>query len=432
MKRRSFIKNLSTGIGSLALLPGLAPEIPDRLTRLTEELAAMSTPDDLWKRVRKEFQFNPGVVHFNSATLGATPRLVLDAMSSYVYKLEGNPAVNMFGWGGSQMEEVRAKAADFIGAKLEEVAFTRNTTEGMNAIADGLDLKAGDQILTTNHEHGGGMVGWQNLRKKLGVEIVYAKMPRFARSKQQLVDLIAERITPKTRVCSLSHIDTITGVRMPLPEISVIMREKDIILVGDGAQAPGQIQVDVSVLGVDAYAYSAHKWFLGPKGSGVLYIRKETQDRIRPTLLYSGYSSYSASSGTRNAAHIMGQRVTIEFHDSIGRDKIEDRCRELSGYLRTQLVEMPELTIMTPENPELSCGIVTCTLNKGKNSEIVARMRDEHGIILKAAQGTYAYSTEDGLDRENYNAIRFSTHIFNSKAEIDHVTARLGEMFAEF
>ena len=127
----------------------------------------------------------------------------------------------------------------------------------------------------------------------------------------------------------------------------------------------------------------------------------------------------------------MGQRVTIEFHNNIGRDKIEDRCRELSDYLRLQLVEIPELTILTPDDPGLSCGIVTCSLNKGKNSSLVARMRDEHGIILKSAQGTYAYSTEDGLDRENYNAIRFSTHIFNNKAEIDHVTSTLRGMIAE-
>lgn len=122
MKRRSFIKNISAGIGSLTLLPGLAPEIPDRLSILSADLGRMHAPDDLWKRVRTEFQLNPGVYHFNFGTLGATPRLVLDAVSSYMIKLEGNPAVNMFGWGGAQMEEVRAMTADFIGADLDEVA----------------------------------------------------------------------------------------------------------------------------------------------------------------------------------------------------------------------------------------------------------------------------------------------------------------------
>ena len=429
MKRRSFIRKFSSGVGSLALLPGLDHRIPERLNTLGEDLRGLGNPDDLWKRVRAEFQLNPGVLHFNSGTLGATPRVVLDAISGYLYKMEGNPAVDMYGWGGAQMEEVRAKLAGFIGADLAEVAFTRNTTEGMYAIADGLNLKAGDQVLTTNHEHGGGMVCWQNLRQKLGIEIVYVKMPRQVESKQQLVDLISEKVTPRTKVCSLSHIDTITGVRMPFAEISSITRDKGIILVGDGAQAPGQIAVNVSSLGVDAYAFSSHKWLLGPKGSGVLFIRKEVQDRIKPALLYSGYSSYSASSGTRNAAHILGQRIALEFHENIGSKKIEDRCRELNTRLRGHLSTIPELSILTPERPDLSCGIVTCTVNKGKNGEIIGRLRDEHSIILKAAQGTFAYCTEEGLERENYNAIRFSTHIFNDENDIDLISDRLKGVF---
>jgi cysteine desulfurase/selenocysteine lyase len=430
MKRRTFIQSMSTGIGSLALLPGLADGIPDRLTALRNNLDSTNATDDLWKHVRAEFQLNPGVVHLNTGTLGATPRVVLDSIVATMQQIEGNPAVNMFTWGGEQMDEVRSKAAGFIGANLDEVAFTRNTTEGMNALADGLDLKAGDQILTTNHEHGGGMVCWQNQRIRKGVEIVYVKMPRFVKSKQQLVDLVAEKITPRTRVCSLPHIDTINGVILPLKEISRITRAKDIFLVADGAQAPGQIQVDVTDLGVDAYAFSSHKWLLGPKGSGLVFVRKEAQDKVHSTLLYGGFDAYTVSVGTRNAAQILGHRVMFEFHDTIGSARIEKRCRELSAYLRSQIKDIPELTIMTPESAELSCGILTCALNKGENSEIRSRMQNEHGIIIKAAQGTYAYSTEEGLEPENYNALRISTHIFNTRTEIDALATRLREMLA--
>jgi len=374
---------------------------------------------------------NPGIMHLNTGTLGATPRIVLDSIVATMHQIEGNPAVNMFSWGGTQMDEVRSKAAGFIGADLDEVAFTRNTTEGMNTLADGLDLKAGEQILTTNHEHGGGIVCWQNLRKRKGVEIVYVKLPRFVESKQQLVDLIAEKITPRTRVCSLPHIDTINGVILPLEEISRITRPKNIFLVADGAQAPGQVQVDVKKLRVDAYAFSSHKWLLGPKGSGLVFVRKEVQDQVHATLLYGGFSAYTVSGGTRNAAHILGQRVMFEFHDIIGPERIASRCRELSAYLRSQINDIPELTIMTPEGAGLSCGILTCALARGSNRDVRNRLQNEHGIIIKAAQGTYAYSVEKEPEQENYNAIRISTHIFNTRAEIDALAFRLGEMLAE-
>ena len=126
------------------------------------------------------------------------------------------------------------------------------------------------------------------------------------KNKDQILELIENNITDRTKVCSLSHVTTITGLRMPLNEISEITRPKNILLVCDGAQAPGMIAVDVKDLGVDVYATSGHKWLMAPKETGYLYIRKEVQDRIQPVFMHSGYNSYSASSGTRSVANIIG------------------------------------------------------------------------------------------------------------------------------
>ncbi len=242
------------------------------------------------------------------------------------------------------------------------------------------------------------------------------------------MELVREQITPRTKVCSFSHIETISGVQMPLAEIAAITRPRGIC---DGAQAPGMLNVDVKALGVDTYAHSGHKWLLAPKGSGLLYIRREVQDRIQPALLHSGYQAYTASGGTRNVAHVLGQRVTMDFHDAIGRDRVEARGRHLSAYLRSRLEDLPELRPLTPADPELSGAILTYALDKGNNGEVVGRMNQEHQIVLKAAQGTYAYSEEEGLPKENYNAIRFSTHIFNDEVEIDRMVEVLRGVLAE-
>jgi selenocysteine lyase/cysteine desulfurase len=426
MLRRNFLKTLPAGVGAVPFLPEISQSISERIDELASDLKSTSVQTDRWRRVREEFQLNPGLIHLNCGSIGATPRVVIDAVSNYLREIEGNPLFKTFTWGIEQMEEVRAPAAEFIGAGVDEVAFTRNTTEGMNAVAAGLGLEPGDQVLTTNHEHGGGMVCWQHLRKHRGIEIVYVEMPTPLLNPQQFVDLVSEQITPRTKVCSFCHIDTITGTQLPLPEIAAITRPRGIVLVCDGAQAPGMIPVDVKALGVDTYAFSGHKWMLAPKGNGLLYIRREMQDRVQPMFLHSGYSSYTASGGTRDIARILGFGATIDFQNAIGKDAVQARCHELNAYLRAQLEEIPDLRPLTPASPDMACGIQAWALEKGDRGEILNRLRDEHEILLKSAQGTYAYCEEEGLQKSSYNAIRFSTHIFNSEAEIDRAVDVFG------
>jgi selenocysteine lyase/cysteine desulfurase len=216
-----------------------------------------------------------------------------------------------------------------------------------------------------------------------------------------------------------------------MAEISRLIRPRDILLVCDGAQAPGMLPVDVSALGVDTYAFSGHKWMLAPKGSGVLYVRRAVQDRVHPVLLHDGYRGYSASGGTRNVAHVIGQRVTMDFHEAIGRERIEARGRHLRRHLQRRLEGVPELRSLTPDAAELSGAMVTMALSRVSAPDIVTRMREEHRIVLKVAQSTYAYAEEEGLPKESYNAIRFSTHIFNEEEEIDRMVEVLGGMLAE-
>jgi selenocysteine lyase/cysteine desulfurase len=428
MRRRSFLRSLSASLGALPFAPEFSAGLQDRLGRLAADLEAAEEAATYWRRVQEEFSLNPGLLHLNCATLGATPRLVIDAVSGYLHEIEGNPAGDVYGWGNAQMESVRERAADFIGAELDEVAFTRNTTEAMNAVATGIDFRPGDQVLTTSHEHGGGMTCWQYVRRHRGVEMRYVEMPRTVESGQQLVDRIEAGITPRTKVCSVSHVDTICGVRMPLAEIAELTRPRDILLVCDGAQAPGMLRVDVKSLGVDTYACSGHKWLLAPKGSGLLYVREEAQDRIRPAFLHSGYQAYSASGGTRGVDRILGLGLTMEFHDVLGRDRIEARGRELAARVRSHLGRM-DVEVLTPPEAELSASIVTCALPPRVDAGVVrARMREEHRVMVKRAQGTFAFCEEPDLPASDYNAIRFSTHVFNDELQVD----RAMEAFRRF
>ena len=424
MERRGFVKTLAAATLPWSRLSGTA----HALEELEKDLTAAGEGASRWSRLRQEFQLRPGFAHFNTGSCGAAPKAVTEAVARYSHELEGDPVRNTFGGLGSGMEDVRRLAADFLGADVTEIALTRNTTEGMNGVATGIDWEPGDEVLTTNHEHGGGMVCWQHVRKHRGVVVKYLKMPTPLRDKDEFLDLLERHLTPRTRVCSLMDVDTITGLRYPLADVARITRPRGVLLVCDGAQSPGMLDVDVKALGVDTFASSSHKWMLAPKGSGLLYIRREVQDRVQPVFLYSGYGGYSASSGTRDVAGILGHGVAMEFHNLLGRDRVEARCRQLSARLRGHLERIPKVRILTPAQPELSGGILTFSVDGLSAGLLARRLLEEHDMAVKVAQGTYAFVPDDDVEGESYNALRVCTHIYNDEADVDRLAAAVEEM----
>ena len=424
MERRGFVKTLAAATLPWSRLSGTA----HALEELEKDLAAAGEGASRWSRLRQEFQLRPGFAHFNTGSCGAAPKAVTEAVARYSHELEGDPVRNTFGGLGSGMEDVRRLAADFLGADVTEIALTRNTTEGMNGVATGIDWEPGDEVLTTNHEHGGGMVCWQHVRKHRGVVVKYLKMPTPLRDKDEFLDLLERHLTPRTRVCSLMDVDTITGLRYPLADVARITRPRGVLLVCDGAQSPGMLDMDVKALGVDTFASSSHKWMLAPKGSGLLYIRREVQNRVQPVFLYSGYGGYSASSGTRDVAGILGHGMAMEFHNLLGRDRVEARCRELSARLRGHLKRIPRVRILTPAQPELSGGILTFSVDGLSAGLLARRLLEEHDMAVKVAQGTYAFVPDPDVEGESYNALRVSTHIYNDEADVDRLAAAVEGM----
>jgi selenocysteine lyase/cysteine desulfurase len=255
-------------------------------------------------------------------------------------------------------------------------------------------------------------VGWEHAATHRGVRIVEIPMPSPAQEKSQILDLVRSHITDRTRVCSFSHVCTITGFTMPLADIASITRPRGILLVCDGAQAPGMLDVNVEALGVDTYASSSHKWMLASKGSGLLYVRDAVRNRIQPVFLFSGDAPYTASTGTRNVAQILGHGVAMSFHESIGKARIESRCRQLSNYLRERLSGIPKIRLLTPAPEELSSAIVSVSLEEVSNQSVAAALRAEDFFVKV-------------IPKAEYNGLRFSTHIYNSEAELDRFASAL-------
>lgn len=363
--------------------------------------------------LRLEFLLQEGLTYLNTGSLGPCPRAVLNRMTTALTELEGNPVGHNWGHLGEQMEQVRDLAANFLGTKRDHIVLTRNTTEGLNLVGSCLAINPGDELLTTDQEHAGGENGLLYLAEQKGAIVKKMTWPIGECTRESLLQVISASLTSRTKVLMLSHVNTITGMRMPLKDIAALVRPLNILFVVDGAQAPGMIRVDVASSGADIYATSGHKWLLGPKETGLLYLHPGIQERIKPAFLRSGYASYSASGGTRNVGVWIGLGAALQWHQNLGIDQVERRCLTLARYCRQKLVDVPGLSVISPSHPELATGMVSVQLLKHKNQDVFETLRQRKIIVKLLPQ---------------FNALRFSTHVFNSEAEIDLLVNNLAEI----
>ncbi len=354
--------------------------------------------------IRQQLLVPEGRVYLNTGSLGPSPRVVLDAVVDAMWTLEKDPVSENWGRLGLKMEAVRKKVADFIHADVTEVLLTRNTTEGLSLVCQLFPLQKDDEILTTTLEHGGGEIGLEFLTRTRGAIVRKVELQLPPENKDDIVRVIEKAITPRTRLIMLSHVNTVTGMLMPLAEISKITTARGIFLLVDGAQAPGLTPVDVKALGADAYSSSGHKWLLGPKETGFLYVRKGFPGSVPPVFAMSGFESYTQATGTRNVAIHIGLGASIDWHTGLGVSKSQSYCLELRNYCFAELKKIDGLRVLSPENQLLATGIVSFELLKKKNSDVYSLLKEKDIIVKVLTQ---------------HNAIRISCHVFVSQGDID-------------
>jgi len=402
----------AVGLDPLGPEAAAAPELSD--SKL-EDLHEQTT----WEQLRRQFLLPGDLVYMNNGSLGPSPSYVLQQTHQAWLELEQDPVGLAFGPLLSRAEKVRGKAAAFLGCSTKEISVTRNTTEAMNTIAQGIQLQKGDRVLTTDHEHPGGVVCWEYYAKRRGVVIDRVSLPVPPQSAEQLVGLIEEKLRTDTAVVSISEVTSTTGLRMPIARIAEVVRANGSLLVVDGAQTPGALQVDLQRLDCDAYATSAHKWMLAPKGSGLLYIRQTARQRIDPLLLQHGNQVYTASTGTRDIPGIIGLAAAIDFLTRVGKERIERRARQLRQLLYNGLQKLPQGKIVSPPDGPLSSALVSFSLPSGiPCSSLAGTLRSRYKIIVKPVAA-------NGL-----NALRLSVHLYNSEEETEKLLAALKQELA--
>jgi selenocysteine lyase/cysteine desulfurase len=355
-----------------------------------------------------------GLVHLQTGGVGATPRPVFDAIVAAMTELEADPVRGTYGPGTAHLDKVRAKSAALLGSTRDEMLLMASATAGMFLVAQGLNFTHGDRILTTNHEHPGGRLGWEWAERRYGVHVDTISVLPDEQEPQAIIDRFADAILPRTRVLSFSHILFTTGVRLPVQELCALGREHGCWTVVDGAQGAGAMPVDIRAIGCHAYAASGHKWLLGPKGTGLLYLSDDIADALDALPLAAGRHANSDSTGIGNIAGMIGLGTAIDYLQTIGLGRIEAHNLALRGELYDALSRLPQVRIPSPRQGSLASANLAFEFPANVDLHALrANLVMRHKILLRV------------VDQAGFRGLRASLHLYNDSADIDALVEAL-------
>lgn len=400
-----------------------------------QSLQQLGAPTDNWRfdggfwaRVRNQFMLPEGFAYLNTGTLAPTAKPIFDTLVEYWRLMAVNPHENSNVLQERQ-EAIRVKAAQFVGASPDEIALTRNTTEGLVTVINGLDLKPGDQILYSFHEHSSNVQPWKLKAKRWGVELKEVPIPTPPKNPDDILNLFNDAITPKTRVITVAHITTVTGCILPVKELAILAHSKGILCLIDGAHTLGMIQYNLHELGVDSYASPSHKWLGAPAGSGLLYVRNELIDRIWPNIVtQSWYLDKGARKYDRLSRRPWPQVAiledTMEYQMTLGRSQIEDRIRGLGSYLRRRAADIPGVVLYTSNDPRLAAGMTTLGIRGLSGQKVHNYLRQKYDVYTSPRSRGPVYPA----DPQGMDGVRISTNFFNTFEQVDRVLQGLKEL----
>ena len=415
------MENRRDFLGALMAIPlvhGLLSQGEAQATTL--QGAGAASDADVFARLRGDLLFPREVTYCNTGTLGAIPREVMDAMVNGLrnteaslpdwpyFQADGEPLT-----GYQPLMAARTAAAKFLGAEADEIAITQNATMGMNALGNGIDWQAGDEVLTTDQEHGGAVSIFRLMAKRRG--IVVKELPlstAVGAGPDGIVAMFRAAATPKTRAIMVSHITSQFGIRMPVVELIALARERGALSLIDGAQAVGQIRVNVRELGCDAYVASPHKWLMAPKGTGLLYIKRPLQEKFWTTLASYQWDNKEQGSfrfmqyGTGSTALIDGLMAAVALGERHSMERVERWDLALTTRLRDGLSKIKGAVLSSPKDPRLASAITTFRVEGTTARDLQNALWDKK--IRVRAQG-------------DDKGVRLSAHIYVSPADIDRV-----------
>jgi selenocysteine lyase/cysteine desulfurase len=384
---------------------------------------ALAADEAYWREIQQAFTVNRSYVNLNNGGVCPSPRVVQEAMKRYLDLSNEAPVHTMWQLLEPQVESVRRSLAREFGCDPEEMAITRNASEGLEAVQLGLDLKPGDEVLTTTHDYPRMLTTWRQRERRDGIALKTISFPFPPPSLDALAERFEQALTPRTRVILVCHMTNLTGQVFPVKRICRMARERGIETIVDGAHAFAHFPFKHEDLDCDYYGTSLHKWLFAPHGTGFLYVRRSKIERVWP--LMAADKKHDADIrkfeeiGTHPAANHNAIAEALVFHRGIGVERKAARLRYLRDRWMRRLAEKPRVRIHTSFDPAMSCAIGNVQVEGVDTQKLGQHLFDTRRIIVVP------------IKHDEFEGLRVTPCVYTTPDEVDLFAEAMEEVIAK-
>lgn len=405
----------STAVASLFENIKAAGKAVDHLSPLE---AAMN--EDYWANIQQAFSVTRGIINLNNGGVSPSPRIVTEAFVRYTWQQEDATAYTMWQILEPQSETIRTGLAEMFGCDAEEIAITRNASESLEILLMGLDLRSGDEILTTTQDYPRMITTLRQRELREGLKLNLIKIPLAPKNVDDIASAFERAITPRTKLILVSHQINLTGQIVPVRKVCEMARSKGIETIVDGAHSFAQFDFKRDDLGCDYYGTSLHKWLYAPKGTGLLYVKKDKIAKVWALMASEDKNRSDIRKfeeiGTHSAAMRLAIGEAILFHNAIGGKRKEERLRYLSRYWMNRLKDVPGVGFNTSFDPTQYCAIANFKIDGVDPVKLGSYLMSKHKIFTTP------------IEHEEFSGIRITPNVYTTIWELDRFCSLVEEI----
>lgn len=422
MEKRSFLKGLA--------LAGLASPLKSiafkDLMRTADKLtpASLAGEEDFWMAIRGQYELKPDYINLENGYYNILPKPILEGYIQHIRRVNYEGAFYMRTEQKENKKRVTGLVADLVGCSTDELILTRNTTESLDTIISGYPWNAGDEAVMAEQDYGSMLDMFRQVGKRHGVVNKFVSIPNHPASDEEIVNIYARAITPRTRLLMVCHMINITGQILPVKKIADMAHSKGVEVMVDGAHAIAHIRFSIPDLHCDYYGASLHKWLSVPLGVGILYVNKEKISKIWPLIAEAPRKEDDISrlnhTGTIPVHCDLAVANAIDFYRQLGPEKKEARLRYLQLYWTSRVRGFGKVMVNTPAEPSRSCAIANVGIRGMRPALLAETLLKKYGIYTVAIDN----------EKAEVQGCRITPNIYTSIAELDVLVTALKEMGA--
>jgi isopenicillin-N epimerase len=414
--RRDFLSLAGKSLGLAAVSSTTIASLLRDVNAATKSVAHLSpeeaaTDEDYWAAIQNSFSVTRGIINLNNGGVSPSPRVVTEALIRYIWEQEDCTAYTMWEILEPQSETIRTGLAELFGCDREEIAITRNASESLEILLDGMDFKAGDEILTTTQDYPRMLTTLRQREKRENLKLNLIKVPIPPKNLNEITAAFEKGITDRTRLILISHQINITGQMTPVRAVCDLARARGIETIVDGAHSFAQFDFKRADLGCDYFGTSLHKWLYAPKGTGMLYVKRDKIDKIWPLMAAEAKQANDIRKfeeiGTHSAAPKLAIGEALVFHNAIGGKRKEARLRYLSRYWMNKLKDVPKIRFNTSFDSNQSCAIANVHIEGTDPKAVTKYLFDKHKIFTVP------------IIHDEFQGIRVTPNVYTTLQELD-------------